>query len=510
MKRRVRVKPTRTERRQRLARALDETGLGKRGVAIEGEKREEKREAERREEKRETPEKRERKKPAIGHGHGHGHGKQQQGPGHGKQRRALSMPRAPGRIGADGDPRWTGRLVQALREASEDEIVAESLTHPVHAYPARMHPATARVLIEIVMEGAGAGVLVDPFCGSGTTLVEARAAGVRAFGCDLNPLAVRLARAKTWTAPVARRRALREAGRAIAGEVLAAGREARRAGAEPMPLRAPPGFDPNARNRRLARWFAPHVRRELEMIAARIDDVREGNPEVATALEVCLSAVLYKVSSRASDTDPSWVERHVARGQAARLFGQRVDMLCAGLDDLAGAPGAMPEVIEADARGLAKRLGAGAAAGVVTSPPYAGTYDYAEQHRLRFDFLGLRHRALDDGEIGARRRWDEARAAGAPRADVDRRWRDELAAVLDMIEAILAPGRLAALLIGDSLAGGRAMRADDDLRAALPRGLAVAAAAWQERPMLGGAELRAFADRPKREHVLLIARSGPR
>src|SRR5689334_13395579 len=109
MKRRVRVKPTRTERRQRLARALDETGLAKRGVTMgEGAKNvtapvtvTEKRER--------RPWRREHAPRDSGQGHGHGH--EARGPG--KQRRSLSMPRAAGGVGADGDPRWTGRLVQA-------------------------------------------------------------------------------------------------------------------------------------------------------------------------------------------------------------------------------------------------------------------------------------------------------------------------------------------------------------------------------------------------------------
>jgi hypothetical protein len=52
-------------------------------------------------------------------------------------------------------------------------------------------------------------------------------------------------------------------------------------------------------------------------------------------LTIALSAVLYKVSSRKSDTDPTWVERNVPRGAAARWFGERVAMIAAGLDDLA-------------------------------------------------------------------------------------------------------------------------------------------------------------------------------
>jgi hypothetical protein len=419
------------------------------------------------------------------------------------------MPRAPGRIVSDGVPATAQALVAALRAPQVDHDVAESLTHPFHGYPARLHPATARVLVELVARGAGRGAmpgapLVDPFCGSGTVLVEARAAGVPAIGVDLNPLAVLIARAKTWTVPAARRKQLHRIGHEITGLVLAAGKAARRSqspDAEAAPLRRPAGFDPNARNRRLARWFAPHVRRELELIASQLDRLRDGDPELADVLTACLSAILYKVSSRASDTDPTWVERNVPRGAAARHFAQRVELLTAGLHDLARAPGAPPRVTEHDARRLADLVPDASAAGVVTSPPYAGTYDYAEHQRLRFDFLALRHRELDAGEIGSRRSFEADPAAGTA-------WRAALAAALDAITRALAPGRAAALVIGDSVARGRAIHALDDVRGALTDDLVIEAWASQHRPMLGGRELRAFGDRPKAEHIVVLRRRG--
>src|SRR5439155_10110942 len=187
-------------------------------------------------------------------------------------------------------------------------------------------------------------------------------------GVDLNPLAVLVARAKTWTAPPRRRTRLREAAHEIAGAAIAAGKAARRSGAEPGRLRKPAGFDPNARNRRLASWFAPHVRRELELLASHLDRLRDSDAELADVLTACLSAILYKVSSRASDTDPTWVDRNVPRGAAARHFAQRVELLAAGLHDLARSPGARPRVVEADARRLAELVPDASAAGVVTSP----------------------------------------------------------------------------------------------------------------------------------------------
>jgi len=422
------------------------------------------------------------------------------------------MPRTAGRIHRDGLSATAAVLVAALEAAQKDRETAETLTHPFHTYPARLHPATARILVEFVAEGAGrTAPLVDPFCGSGTVLVEARAAGLRTIGSDLNPLAVLIARAKTWTAPPRRRKQLAEAGHAIAAASLAAGKAARRSRAEgdaapgsargPAPLRKPAGFDPNARNRRLASWFAPHVRRELEFLAAELDALRADDAELADLLTACLSAILYKVSSRTSDTDATWIDRNIARGQAARLFAQRVDLLVAGLDDLAKIHAPLPEVFELDVRKLADVIPDGTAAGIITSPPYAGTYDYAEHQRLRFDFLGLRHRELDAGELGSRRSFED------DPHEALRRWKKALAGIVDRITTALAPGRPAAIVIGDSVARGRALYALDDIREALTGDVVIEAWASQERPMLGSVERRAFGDRPKAEHVIVLRQS---
>ncbi|MFN0251777.1 MAG: DNA methyltransferase [Kofleriaceae bacterium] len=421
-----------------------------------------------------------------------------------RDRRSLSMPRAQGRIFADGDRDLAEGLVAALRAPAIDHEVAESLTHPFHTYPARLHPATARVLVDIIAHRVRPNsLLVDPFCGSGTTLVEARAAGLRAVGTDLNPLAVLVARAKTWTVPSRRRQRLRDLGHEIYGTVLAAGKAARRADASPAPLRKPKGFDPNARDRRLAAWFAPHVRRELELLASMLDELRgDGSDpesaEYADVLTACLSAILYKVSSRTSDTDGTWVDKQVGRGAAARHFMQRVELLYAGLTDLARS-GGPPDVHLADARRLGSIIPDGTASAILTSPPYAGTYDYAEHQRLRFDFLGLRHRDFDAGEIGSRRSFL------ASAIEADRTWRKDLGDSLDTITSALEKGGLAAIVIGDSWAGGRAVYALDDIRAALSAELVVLAWASQERPALGG-ERKAFGDRPKAEHVVLLER----
>jgi hypothetical protein len=414
-----------------------------------------------------------------------------------RERRALTMQRG-GRIDRGGAPGAADICARALEVGAGDEA-SQQYTHPLHTYPARMHPATARVLIEALAHDAPRdAAVVDPFCGAGTTLVEARARGLRAVGIDLSPLAVLLARAKTWSVPQRRRFEVRDLGRQIAAATLDAAKAARRKGAPAPAHRRPSGFDPKARDARLARWYAPHVRRELEALGGALDELREHDAEAADLLTASLSSILYKVSSRASDTDGSWVERHIARGNPTRLFADRVELWADGLTELAHTPGPPPLVTEGDARELASLVAPRSAWAVITSPPYAGTYDYADQQRLRFDFLGLRHKRMDEAEVGSRRGF-----ASDPRA-AHARWRADLTAVLRGIATVLAPGRPAALVIGDSMAAGRAIDAIAELQACAGDAVRLVGWASQTRAKLGTDELRAFAGRDKFEHVVLL------
>ena len=68
-------------------------------------------------------------------------------------------------------------------------------THCYHNYPAMMIPQIASRLI--TQYGRNAKTLFDPYCGTGTSLVEANIQGINAFGTDLNPLARLIAETKT-------------------------------------------------------------------------------------------------------------------------------------------------------------------------------------------------------------------------------------------------------------------------------------------------------------------------
>jgi len=69
-------------------------------------------------------------------------------------------------------------------------------THCFHTYPAMMIPQVARELINRYKD-KDTKLIFDPYMGSGTTLVEAKLAGINSVGTDLNPLARLIAKVKT-------------------------------------------------------------------------------------------------------------------------------------------------------------------------------------------------------------------------------------------------------------------------------------------------------------------------
>ncbi len=86
------------------------------------------------------------------------------------------------------------RLEETARGGSKRQATRYSV-HGLHEYKGKFNPQVAKALMNIFGVGDDTRVL-DPFCGSGTTLVEASHLGAKAHGMDLNPFAVFLSNAK--------------------------------------------------------------------------------------------------------------------------------------------------------------------------------------------------------------------------------------------------------------------------------------------------------------------------
>jgi SAM-dependent methyltransferase len=252
-------------------------------------------------------------------------------------------------------------------------------THGLHPFKGKFYPQLVKSLLNI-SEAPLKGRLLDPFCGSGTTLLEGMLNGYTAFGCDFNPLAARIARAKTAILSV-RRDVTDLAMRALHERV-----------AHP-PLTLPSSLDqfPAGVHEEIQNWFPTPVIHKLSWLLTQIRMF--GNETLVGYFEMLVSSIIREVSQQ----DPT--DLRIRRRKQSLEDAEVFDLFKARLEDqqyrlqkywaVAGRqPGPLipPVVIEGDcakqetmnALGLQKDT----VDCVVTSPPYATALPYIDTDRL--------------------------------------------------------------------------------------------------------------------------------
>lgn len=96
-----------------------------------------------------------------------------------------------------GTAKDTNDLFKTIRYAAKNSDRVSGLTHCHYKYPARFSPKFVASAIRTLT--APGDTVLDPYMGGGTTIVEAVGANRLAVGCDINSLAVFVARVKTAT-----------------------------------------------------------------------------------------------------------------------------------------------------------------------------------------------------------------------------------------------------------------------------------------------------------------------
>lgn len=402
-----------------------------------------------------------------------------------RERRALSH--VGGKVETKGPDAHGSEVLAHAFSVRADESATMRHVHGFHSYPARMHPETAARLVEGLSK-AGDTVL-DPFCGSGTVIVEAHRLGRRALGIDANPLAVELTRLKTLGLGT------RESASLVAtAEQIAEDADSRRL-AKAKPLRL---YGPEDRE-----LFDTHVLLELDSLTHGIDALPRG--EMKRALLLVISSLLTKVSKQPGDTTARTAPRRLRSGFTIELFVKKTAELVRRLGEYQALVADKRVEVKAapgDARHLGK-VRANSVQLVATSPPYPGVYDYFSHHATRLRWLDLESERFERFEIGARRHTQKRTFESALGL-----WKSDFGACIREMARVLAPGGAAALVIADSALGGRAFRADDvTAELAEAAGLELRACASQARPHFHLPTQAAFRGAPRREHLILLGKS---
>ena len=263
-------------------------------------------------------------------------------------------------------------LKKTAARSARSGTFTDNMKSPIHRWFRYSAGFSAEWAEQLIHQLSPSSVL-DPFAGSGTTLLAAEAAGVMAYGYESHPFVARIATAKThWN--------LAE------GKLLKASKEVLRVAAQrPLPKL---GVVPDL----LGKCYTPDVLRQLYALRdAYFSCANRFEPEISELLWLALTAILRSCSyvgtaqwqyvlpnKRKSKTlDPiKAFERKVADMAEDmvifRISGCRSDA----------------KVLQHDARVIPNEIPLNSIDLVVTSPPYPNNYDYADATRLEMTFWG--------------------------------------------------------------------------------------------------------------------------
>jgi hypothetical protein len=286
------------------------------------------------------------------------------------------------------------------RERDLPERIRTKHVHRLHPYLGKFIPQLVEIFLRRYF--APGGTVLDPFAGSGTTLVQANEMGVNAVGFDISAFNVLLCRAKTarYNLPLATQEILHAVDEAAG---------AAQGGAEQLPLwesvADPLGAPPDSADY-LREWFAP---RALQELLSYCQAVERGDYAYPDLLKVILSRSARSARltthfdldfPKKPQREPYWCYKHsrtCSPTEEALKFLKRysLDTVTRIRQFSAVQSAATVQVQHGDSRDVTVPY----ADGIVTSPPYVGLIDYHNQHAYAYHLLGLRD--MSHREIGA-------------------------------------------------------------------------------------------------------------
>jgi len=254
------------------------------------------------------------------------------------------------------------------------------LTHGIHPYTAKLIPQIPRYFTEKYTKKND--IVLDPFCGSGTALLEAKLLDRNAIGIDINPLAVLISEVKTTPLN------LDEVEFAIKSVMENIKHDDE-------------GITVNFPN--IDYWFCKKAQNELSKIKHNIENL-DGrfSDDIYKFLLVCFSSIIRKSSyadPRMAKTYRSkrviekvkngWVPTPIQYfGEALDKNFERVKLL----SDILNTNNNYVKVFQGDAREtsiILKQKKIKKVDFIITSPPYINAQDYFRSYKLELWWLGL-------------------------------------------------------------------------------------------------------------------------
>lgn len=312
------------------------------------------------------------------------------------------------------------------------------LTHSFHPYPAKFPPQLPKqILLSFSKQGE---TVLDPFCGSGTTMVEARLQGVNSVGVDVNGLACLLSKVKSTPLSLEQCLLIERTMQEIANESF----YWQMGNKQSVQL-------PNIEG--LEHWFQTNVAEELTILRQKIETIFDN--DVKDFFKVVLSSIIVRVSNQESDTRFAAINKNIPDNFALKIFLEKVNEFYKRMKNFSEAAKnkATIKVFNADSRDISF-LDSESFDLIITSPPYANTYDYYLYHKFRKRWLDLDVAFAQYNEIGSRREFSSLKKS-------TEKWIEDLQKSFSEMSRVLKAGRQAFIVIGDSVIQKRLLKIDE-------------------------------------------------
>lgn len=294
----------------------------------------------------------------------------------------------------------------------------------IHPYPARFINEIPKHIIEIVGCPSDS-VILDPFCGSGTTLVEAQRHGFDSVGVDLNPIACLISKVKTQLLPSC-----------FISSVEKTAEIAKQLYEGSVSIPEIPNID---------HWFEKDIQKALSAILYVIQS--QDDLIVKDGLRLALSSIIVRVSNQESDTRYAAISKSITASDVFRNFvlaGNKIAQAKDGEHIQNNAVILLQDVLTVKTEQIGKNIGL-----VITSPPYPNAYEYWLYHKYRMWWLGYNPIEVRTYEIGARPHYQKKN--GQTEKDFYR----QMNSVFDILTDCLVVNGHICFVVGRSIIAGR-------------------------------------------------------
>lgn len=311
------------------------------------------------------------------------------------------------------------------------------LTHSLHPYPAKFPPQLPNSILSKF--GKNGQTVLDPFCGSGTTLVEARLLGYNAIGVDVNGLSSLLSKVKATP---------------LTGKEIKniscffdniTNVDAQWTVTRPkIEVKQIDGLE---------HWFQYNVAEELTYLLNQINDLESENEK--DFLKIVVSSIIVKVSNQESDTRFAAKEKGIPNNYTFQQFlsrGRDYLVRIAEFSKKVPKHGYL-KLLNADSRNL-NMIENESIDIIITSPPYANTYDYYLYHKFRKRWLDIDVKFAQNNEIGSRREYSSLKKPAE-------QWSIDLKLCFSEMFRLIKKDGLAFIVIGDSVIKKQLIKIDE-------------------------------------------------